>query len=69
MKIVKKKMKYYGTVDVKKKIIYVDPKKNKNPKEMADTIRHEKLHIKYPNASEKTIRAKAKKVTQKKGKK
>lgn len=57
MKIVKKNIKgAYGMVDLTKKKIYVNPKKNKTKGELLDTIVHEKIHIKHQKMSEKLVR-------------
>lgn len=54
IKIVSKSMKEYGQADTEKRIIYIDPKKNKGM-ERFDTLIHEKNHIKNPSMSESGI--------------
>lgn len=37
-------------------LIKVNPKKNKDKREMSDSLYHELAHLKYPKASEKKVR-------------
>jgi hypothetical protein len=54
MQIVQKKMKAYGAVDLDKKIIYINPAKNKGI-EGLDTRLHEINHLKNSKMSERAI--------------
>lgn len=53
---VNNKMKAYGQMDPKTNNIEVNLKKHRGDKrELADTIKHEMLHVKHPKASEKEV--------------
>ena len=56
-----KEGKAYGWSDLKSKTIGINLKKNKDPKELKDTLIHEKLHLKHPNLKENKIKKLAKK--------
>lgn len=57
------RMKAYGTEQGG--LITINKKKHKGDKaELANTILHEKLHVKHPQAKEKTIQKKAKVATE-----
>lgn len=58
--VVNNKMKCYGQMDTKTNLIEVNVKKHKNDKtELANTIHHEMLHVKYPKMKEKEVKDKA----------
>lgn len=51
-------MKGFGETDLDKKVIKINKARNKKSKqtgELIDSIFHETLHAKHPNASESTI--------------
>lgn len=52
---VDRKMKDYGEIDEKKKVIRVNPKKG----DLLNTVLHEEAHRIYPKLTEKQIRKKA----------
>ena len=55
--------KYFGTTDTDKKTVIINKEKSLKAggeKELADTIKHEKMHIDHPNMHEKTVEEKLK---------
>lgn len=58
-------MKAFGRMDTKTNVIEINRKKHKGDKrELADTIKHELMHIKHPKASEKQVQKMAGNVSQ-----
>ncbi len=60
--VVNNHMRAFGQTDTKTKVVEINKKKHKGDKrELADTIKHELLHVKHPKMHEKTVYKKTKK--------
>ena len=54
--IINNKLKSYGEMNTKTNVVEINKKKHKGDKaELADTIKHELLHVKHPKMREKTV--------------
>ncbi len=59
--VINNRMKAYGQTDTKTNVVEINKKKHKGDKrQLADTIKHELLHVKHPKMKEKTVYQKTK---------